>query len=96
MKLNPKVLILEFNGEEVSKVESSSVSLLLTLTWVTGKVNTTNKGLNLKNILHSEVGNFMQSLSSFLNIFSGDMFFHVLIIGLFYVFLFFGQNLGEM
>ena len=38
----------------------------------------------------------MQSLFSFLNIFSGDMFFHVLIIGLFYVFLFFGQNLGEM
>ena len=88
--------ILEVNGWEISKVKSSSVSLLLTRTWVLiyfWKVNTTNRILNLKSTfstLYFWGWGFHEKSVFFFLIFSGDLFLDVLLVGLLWICLFMG------
>ena len=67
--------------------------------YIIWKVNTTNRGLKLKNTFWTLclwVWDFMLSLSSFFKKISGDLFFDVLIIGLFYICVIMDQTHGEV
>ena len=80
---------LEVHGKEVSKVESSSVFLLLTLSWgfaILFEKLEFNRGLNLQNNFWTLClwgWEFHAKPVFFFNIFSGDLHLDVLICGSF-------------